>query len=130
MEYVTWIRRFYIAHKIPFSLPLSYFNDPAGWVQYVGPTAPMNPTQAGVWLDKEKKVNQDPELVKILREAGSAMKDPERKIAFQKVFRHLAEKAYYVGIVSPPIFQNFRHGIKGYEWRLLNMILDTVYMED
>jgi len=130
MEYVTWIRRFYIAHRIPFSLPLSYFNDPAGWVQYVGPNAPMNPTQAGVWLDEEKKVNQDPELLKILGEAGKAMKDPERKMAFQKLFRHLTEQAYYVGIVSPPIFHNFRPAIKGYQWRLLNMVLDTVYMED
>ncbi len=129
LEYITWIRRFYIAHKIPFSLPLSYFNDPAGWVQYVGPNAPMNPTQAGVWLDKEKKVNQDPELLKLLSDANAAMKDPERKIAFQKLFRHLVEKAYYVGIVSPPIYSNFRPNVKGYKWRLLNMILDTVYFE-
>lgn len=130
MEYVTWIKRFYIAHQVPFSLPLSYFNDPAGWVQYVGPGAPMNPTQAGVWLDKEKKVNQDPELLKILEAAGFAMQDPERKTAFQKLFRRLAEQAYYVGIVSPPIFHNFRPGVKGYQWRLLNMVLDTVYLEE
>ena len=129
MEYVTWIRRFYIAHKIPFSLPLSYFNDPGGWVQYVGPNAPMNPTQAGVWIDKEKKKNQDPKLLKIIGAAGLAVKDSERKIAFQKLFRHLVENAYYVGIASPPLFHNFRHGIKGYKWRLINMILDTVYME-
>ena len=85
----------------------------------------MNPTQAGVWLDKEKKVNQDPALLKILGEAGRAMKDPDRKTAFQKLFRHLTEKAYYAGIVSPPIFHNFRPGIKGYQWRLLNMVLDS-----
>jgi peptide/nickel transport system substrate-binding protein len=129
MEYVTWIRRFYIAHKIPFSLPLSYFNDPAGWVQYVGPNAPMNPTQAGVWLDAEKKTNQDPQLLKILGAAGLAMKDPERKFAFQQLFRHLVDQAYYVGIVSPPVFHNFRTWVKGYQWHLLNMVLDTVYLE-
>ncbi|MBW1923714.1 MAG: ABC transporter substrate-binding protein [Deltaproteobacteria bacterium] len=129
MEYITWIRRFYIAHKVPFSTPLSYFNDPAGWVQYVGPTAPMNPTQAGVWLDKEKKVNQDPALLKILAAAGKAIKDPERKNAFQALFRHLVDKAYYAGVTSPPIYHNFRPGVKGYRWRLLNLILDTVYME-
>jgi hypothetical protein len=57
------------------------------------------------------------------------MKDPERKLAFQTLFRRLAEQAYYVGIVSPPIFHNFRPGVKGYTWRLLNMVVDTVYWD-
>ena len=57
------------------------------------------------------------------------MKDPERKIAYQKLFRHMAEQAYMVGVTTPTGFHNFRKHVKGYKWRLLNSVVDTVYLE-
>jgi len=128
-ERVRWIRSFYVDHEIPFSIAMNCFNDPAGWFRHLGPASSLNPTQAGTWMDQGKTANQDPELFRLLQEASKAMQEPQREEAFQRLIRHITENAYYVGIVSLPLFHNFRQGIKGYEWRLLNVIFDTVYFE-
>lgn len=130
LDYQTWIKTYYVAHTVTFSHPLTYDSDPSYWNQYLGPKAVMNMTRAG---GIEKKNGQEvvfsPRTNQILEECYSTADPGKRKKAFQNLFRHLAEEAIMVGVMTKPFVIFMKKEVKGYIWRNLNQTYDTVYFE-
>jgi len=130
LDYQTWIKTFYLAHTVPFSHPLTYDSDPAYWSQYLGPKARMNMTRAGGMEKKDgKEVVIDPITNQILEECYSTADPEKRKKGYQSLFRHLAEEAIMVGVMTKPFVIFMKKEVKGYTWRNLNQTYDTVYFE-
>jgi len=128
LDYQTWIKTYYIAHRVPFSTPLTYDSDPSYWPQYIGPRSRMNMTRMGAIVKKDgKEVSTDPILNRLLDEASTAVLPEQRKAAFRKLFRHMADQAAMLGLCTKPFVISMRKDVQGYTWRNLNIIFDTVY---
>ncbi|MBW1689974.1 MAG: ABC transporter substrate-binding protein [Deltaproteobacteria bacterium] len=130
LDYQTWIKTYYLAHTVAFSHPLTYECDPAYWYQYLGPKARMNMSRAGAVVTKDGKEEIIDPVTNILLEDCYSTADPEkRKGAYQKLFRHLAEDAIMIGVITKPFVVFMKKEVKNYTWRDLNQTYDTVYWE-
>ena len=123
LDYQTWVKTFYFAHKIPFSTSFNIYEDPRIFHQVYGPSARINPTQMGLSME------QDPKLLTILAEARKEL-DPKKRIQeYGKLTQLFVQRANPLGVVAFSVLNAFKKELKGFKYRGPNMVLDRVYWE-
>ncbi|MBW1689975.1 MAG: ABC transporter substrate-binding protein [Deltaproteobacteria bacterium] len=123
LDYQTWIKNFYFAHKIPFSTTFNVYEDPRIFHQIYGPGRRINPTQMGLSME------QDPKLLTILAEARRELDPKKRLEKYGKLTELFVQRANPMGVTAYPVLHAFKKELKGFTYSGPNMVLDKVYWE-